>query len=71
MYYVGAVLISLFMFWVCLQKDRVGLGVVGLFVPLVMLVATIRLARPASPWAQKYYKGEKLLRAQQRYPEVV
>ncbi|PWW23666.1 hypothetical protein JD79_02841 [Geodermatophilus normandii] len=55
---------------VAVLKGRVVLGVVGVFVPLVALVAAVRLARPASPWARRRYppgspRGERALR---RFP---
>ncbi|MGQ0575797.1 MAG: hypothetical protein ACT4RN_16575 [Pseudonocardia sp.] len=51
-------------------KGRVVLGVVGVFVPLVALVATLRLARPASPWARRWYRpgSRRRARALARFP---
>ena len=37
---------------IAFAKGRVLLGVIGLFVPIAALFGAVRLARPASPWAQ-------------------
>jgi hypothetical protein len=37
---------------VTILKGRTVLGVIGVFVPLLAIVAAFRLARPASPWAR-------------------
>ncbi|MFI1385104.1 hypothetical protein [Embleya sp. NPDC020886] len=49
-------------------KGKVGTGVIGIFIPIVNIVAAIRLARPGSPWARRYYhdKPRKLRRATAR-----
>jgi hypothetical protein len=44
------------------------LGVVGVFVPLVALVAALRLARPTSPWARRRYDERRMARARRRSP---
>lgn len=47
---------------VVLAKGKVRLAVIGLFVPGVFEVAAIRLARPNSPWARRFYRpGSKKL----------
>jgi hypothetical protein len=51
----------------CLAKGRVLLGVIGLFVPVVALVASLRLARPSSLWARRRYSGRRLERAEARF----
>jgi lysyl-tRNA synthetase class 2 len=53
---------------VCLFKGKIWTGVVGLFVPVLAMVGSIRLARPNSPWAHHRYahRQEKLARAKQR-----
>jgi hypothetical protein len=50
-------------------KGRYTAAVVGILVPLVTLVASIRLAKPESPWARRRYEdgGGKLARATARY----
>ncbi|MCW0215090.1 MAG: hypothetical protein OJJ54_17160 [Pseudonocardia sp.] len=55
---------------VAILKGRTVLGVVGLFVPFLSLVAAIRLARPGSYWARRRYPAgsARRLRAEKRFP---
>jgi hypothetical protein len=55
---------------VAILKGRTLLGVVGVFVPFVALVAALRLARPGSPWARRRYRpgSARLRRAERRFP---
>jgi hypothetical protein len=50
-------------------KGRLLLGLLGVFVPLVSLVAVIRLAAPSSPWARWFYRpgSRKLSRSERRF----
>jgi hypothetical protein len=41
-----------------------------LTIGLVWWIAALRLARPNSWWARRFYGAEKLRRAQERYGEV-
>jgi hypothetical protein len=52
---------------VAFAKGRVVFGVIGLFIPLVALVAALRLGYPGSPWAKWRYRGAKLERAKERF----
>jgi hypothetical protein len=57
---------------VTVLKGKVWTGLLGCFVPLLLLVGTIRLARPGSPWARWRYRpgrrrgARKLTRARRR-----
>jgi hypothetical protein len=55
---------------VAIVKGKTTLGVLGLVVPFVSLVAALRLAKPASPWARRRYPegSPKRERAEDRYP---
>ncbi|MGY1711882.1 hypothetical protein ACI8AC_20490 [Geodermatophilus sp. SYSU D00758] len=55
---------------VAILKGRTVLGVVGVFVPLVAAVAAVRLARPASPWARRWYPegSRRRRRSAARFP---
>jgi hypothetical protein len=55
---------------VTILKGRVVLGVVGVFVPVVALVAALRLARPESFWARRWYDpgSRRWRRSHERYP---
>ncbi|MDQ0796772.1 hypothetical protein [Streptomyces sp. B1I3] len=45
----GFVLISLF-------KGKARMAVIGTLVPFIALVGALRLARPVSPWAKRFYR---------------
>ena len=57
---------------VAIYKGKPMLGVVGIFVPLVSLVAAVRLASPTSRWARRRYEagGRKLERAEERWVRI-
>jgi hypothetical protein len=54
---------------IVLMKGKIFSGLVGLFLPPVLLVAATRLARPGSPWALVVYRnsGTKKVRAAARF----
>ena len=54
---------------VAVLKGRLLLGLIGVFVPLVSLVAVLRLAAPASPWARWFYRpgSRRLSRCEARF----
>ncbi|WP_308257886.1 hypothetical protein [Pseudonocardia lacus] len=55
---------------VAILKGRALLGVLGVFVPLLALLGAVRLARPRSPWARRFYRpgSPRLVRARARFP---
>ncbi len=64
------VAVNLVLALVVILKGRVVLGVVGVFVPLLALVGALRLARPTSPWARRWYPpgSARWRRSRARYP---
>lgn len=66
---VVSVLVGLALSTVAVLKGKIFLGVAGMLVPLVSLVAAIRLAKPDSPWARRRYPPDsgKRARASARY----
>ncbi|WP_030251162.1 MULTISPECIES: hypothetical protein [unclassified Streptomyces] len=48
---------------IALFKGKVRLAVLGVIVPVVALVAAVRLARPTSPWAKRFYRNRPRARA--------
>jgi hypothetical protein len=64
------VVVNLFFALVAILKGRAVLGVVGVFVPLVALVGAVRLARPGSFWAHRWYRAgsRRRARAEARFP---
>jgi hypothetical protein len=55
---------------VAIAKGRVVLGVLGVFVPVLALVAACRVARPTSPWARRRYPpgSRREKRSRMRFP---
>ncbi|MER5215901.1 hypothetical protein ABT063_36600 [Streptomyces sp. NPDC002838] len=49
-----------------LSKGKVRMAIFGVIVPLVALVGAIRLARPGSPWAKRFYRRRPRARARSR-----
>jgi hypothetical protein len=66
----GTVLVNLAFALVCILKGRVVLGVAGVFVPVLAMVGALRLARPRSPLARRWYRpgSRRLQRSLARYP---
>ncbi|MBJ7332775.1 MAG: hypothetical protein JHC95_22965 [Solirubrobacteraceae bacterium] len=62
---IGTAVAILALSLVCFAKERVTHGLVGLIVPLVSLYAAVRLAKPTSLWARRFY-GERRPRKQER-----
>ncbi|GAB3126722.1 hypothetical protein GCM10027160_50640 [Streptomyces calidiresistens] len=55
----GTVLFHFVCALVALVKGKPWMAVVGVLVPFVALVGAVRLARPTSPWARRYYRGRR------------
>jgi hypothetical protein len=51
-------------------KGKPMMGMIGLFIPFVSLVAALRLASPGSPWARRWYHGKKLARTEARWHRI-
>lgn len=60
--------LALLLWWiiVSIMKGKYKLALFGAFIPLVALVAAMRLARPESRWARRHYGPDKLARAKAR-----
>jgi lysyl-tRNA synthetase class 2 len=55
---------------ICLFKGKLWTGFCGVFIPFIALVGSIRIARPRSPWARKYYATRPKKMAKSRRREV-
>jgi hypothetical protein len=65
-------LINLVLAIVTLLKGKIWTGMVGLFVPVLLLFSVFRLARPGSPWARwRYGRGSRKLRRALRREERI
>jgi hypothetical protein len=63
-------LINLALAIVTLFKGKIWTGLLGLFLPVVLIVSAIRLARPGSPWARwRYGPDTRKLRSALRREE--
>ncbi|SDG56089.1 hypothetical protein SAMN05421505_105169 [Sinosporangium album] len=52
---VGLIAANLVLAIVTLLKGKIWTGLVGLFVPFLLIIGAIRLARPGSPWAHWFF----------------
>lgn len=46
-----------------LSKGKVRLAVFGVIVPFIAVIGALRVARPGSPWAKRFYRGRPRTRA--------
>ncbi|MGV9709800.1 DUF2254 domain-containing protein [Gordonia sp. NPDC003424] len=73
---VIALAINLLLAVITLLKGKLWTGLVGLFIPPLLMVGAIRIARPRSPWARWRYvekprKQEKSVDRERRYRRPV
>ncbi|PZG25852.1 hypothetical protein C1I98_34315 [Spongiactinospora gelatinilytica] len=54
----GVLVANLLLAVATLLKGKIWTGLVGLFVPVLLVVGAVRLARPASPWARWSFAPE-------------
>jgi hypothetical protein len=52
---------------VCLLKGKIILGLVGLPLPTLSFYGAIRLAKPHSFWARRFYGDKKTAKAEKRF----
>jgi hypothetical protein len=52
---------------ICLLKGKLATGLISLPVPLVAFVGAVRLAKPESFWARRFYSGRKMTKAEERF----
>ncbi|HEX2413779.1 MAG TPA: hypothetical protein VHJ37_01055 [Thermoleophilaceae bacterium] len=66
---VFGVLLNLGLAGIAVFKGKLFMGIAGVLFPLVSIIAAIRLAKPESPWARRFYKpgSKKLARSEARY----
>jgi hypothetical protein len=62
--------VNLLFIVIAMFKGRIILGILGFLVPLLAFVAALRLARPRSPWARRYYGAgtRRRARSERRFP---
>lgn len=54
---------------VCCAKGKLWLALLFVLGPLIVGAGAIRLAKPTSPWANRFYSREKMQEAVERFPE--
>ena len=53
----------------CFLKEKFWIGVAGFFIWPIAVIGAIRLGRPGSPWARRFYGEEKMAKATERFGE--
>jgi hypothetical protein len=71
LFVIANILVNLALAIVTLFKGKIWTGLLGLFLPVVLVFSALRLARPGSPWARWRYrpgtrKYRRALRREQR-----
>ncbi|MFG2003804.1 hypothetical protein ACGFNU_32060 [Spirillospora sp. NPDC048911] len=68
--YILSLIANLVLAVVTLLKGKIWTGLLGLFVPFILIIGAIRLARPGSPWARwLYVPGSRKARRAQWHEE--
>ncbi|HEX5016939.1 MAG TPA: hypothetical protein VFX15_05080 [Actinomycetes bacterium] len=52
---------------ITLLKGKIVTGLLGLPIPLLSFVGSLRLAKPTSYWAKRFYSAPKMSRAEKRF----
>ncbi|MFF9116104.1 hypothetical protein ACF09Y_10905 [Streptomyces massasporeus] len=60
---LGNVLVNFGFALIALFKGKVRIAVLGVIIPLIALIGAVRLARPTSPWAKRFYRNRPRARA--------
>jgi hypothetical protein len=55
--YVASLAVNLTVAVITLLKGKIWTGLAGLFLPVLLYVGAVRVARPASPWARWFYRS--------------
>jgi hypothetical protein len=68
---VAVIAVNLLLCVICMLKGKVVTGVIGIVISIVALVGAIRLAKPGSWWATRFYAGRprRAMRAASRYDQ--
>jgi hypothetical protein len=55
--------------FVNIVKEKFGMALLSLLVPVVGVAGALRLGRPQSLWARAFYRDDRLTRSRERYAE--
>jgi hypothetical protein len=64
-----AVVVHITLTVICLLKGKLTTGLVGLPIPFLSFIGAIRIAKPSSFWARRYYGDRKMAKADARFGE--
>jgi hypothetical protein len=68
---IAVVMVILGLAIICFLKQRVYHGAIGLLVPPIALYGSLRIGKPDSPWARRFYgdrRADKQDKATRRFP---
>ncbi|WP_128437416.1 hypothetical protein [Streptomyces cyaneus] len=60
---ISTVLVNFLFALIALAKGKARIAIFGVIIPFIALFGAIRLARPASPWAKRFYRRRPRARA--------
>ncbi|MEU3603415.1 hypothetical protein ABZ714_32615 [Streptomyces sp. NPDC006798] len=60
---ISTVVLNLLLVVIVLAKGKPRMALIGVLIPFVALFGAVRLARPGSPWARRFYGGRHRARA--------
>ena len=63
---LGVGLTHLVLIVTCVLKGKYEFALLGAFVPLLALICSLRMARPDSRWARRFYGAARMAEAQER-----
>ncbi|HEY2296740.1 MAG TPA: hypothetical protein VGH43_03340 [Jatrophihabitans sp.] len=63
----GVMAINMVFTVMCLLKGKLATGIISLPVPLIAVIGALRLAKPTSFWARRFYKAGKMTHAHKRF----
>ncbi|WP_328668665.1 hypothetical protein [Streptomyces sp. NBC_00328] len=63
---IGTIALNFFFALLTLSKGKARTAIFGVIVPFIALIGAVRLAKPASPWAKRFYRNRPRTRARAR-----
>jgi hypothetical protein len=66
---VGLLAVYVLLIAICLAKGKFFTTLIGAFLPYILIIGALRLARPESIWARRFYResGKRYLRSLKRF----
>ncbi|MFD8739914.1 hypothetical protein ACFV06_34080 [Streptomyces sp. NPDC059618] len=63
---IVTIVLNFFFALLTLSKGKTRMAIFGVIVPFIALIGAVRLAKPASPWARRFYRNRPRARARSR-----